>query len=199
MIEAKVAIDSREVYKAMRSLERVGARPPLRAMSVVGVRSVLRNFNEGGRPEKWHQLSMNTIAARRKGSSVPLQDRGDLKRSVHAEMLGTANFGIFSTHPVAPFHQFGTGIHGDRGAPYPIVPIRAKMLAFNMHNSEFESGQKRDKQGRVVTNKKRSMKVFSRGVLHPGVRARPFMLWQKEDADSMVKIMNAELDKAMRK
>ncbi len=70
----------------------------------------------------WAKLRPNTIAGRRKGSSLALQDTGQLRQSYQMNfdgqevVVGTAN-------PIAPYHEFGTH-------PYEIRPKNAKALAF---------------------------------------------------------------------
>lgn len=171
MIEER--IDMREVEQYLHQIVARGQKPPMKRLATIMHRSVLRNFQEGGRPDKWRPLSRNTQAAGRKAGR-PLQDRGILKKSVHQKVLGLDNASVYTHHQLAPYHQCGTGLAGPKKARYRIEAKNKKTLRFKVAGA----GQGRDKKGRFTAQAKM---VFPQFVMHPGVPARPFMLWQRED------------------
>lgn len=106
---------------------------PAALLKQIGLRQmkwVDDNFrSDGALAGGWAQLSKNTIAGRRKGSSKPLQDSGILRASFTAGGKGNIfniagnEVTIGSAIPYASYHEEGTG-------PYEIRPIRAKFLRF---------------------------------------------------------------------
>lgn len=81
-------------------------RPALDTAGVMGLRSIQRNFDAGGRPSRWQ--------ARRDGSPSHLQDSGHLQRSVHYRV--TADGIKWATrHRAAALHQFGGVVRPKRG------------------------------------------------------------------------------------
>lgn len=118
----------------------------------------------GGAP--WRSLSPNTIIGRRKGSSVPLQDTGELRGSFTSKP-SARSVRVGTEKRYAPFHEFGT-------RPYSIVPVRAKVLAFP-HTAgrplkagvTFPSAERKFPRGTPI--------IYSKGVRHPGLPARKIM------------------------
>lgn len=126
---------------------------------------------------KWAPLSPLTIAFRRKGSDMPLQDSGHYKQSFVNEHGGPgfdystdnqtfvevgSNVKVKSGLSLGKIHEFGTG-------PYTIRVKRAKVLAPWLH--------------------------YVKEVNHPGIPARPVMPTQhvaeqmvKETVEEMFKI-----------
>ena len=100
MTEILTHIDSREVERRLHQIVAQGKALPLRRIGVIGHASIMRTFQEEGRPQKWAP-----IVAR---SGRPLQDQGDLKRSVHYRIIGASNVAITTKDWRAPFHQYGT-------------------------------------------------------------------------------------------
>ena len=93
----------------------------------------------------------------------PLQKTGVLKNTVQYKILGDDNFKIHTgepAHPHAAIHQFGT-------KPYTILPVNAKALRWEAMG----------------------MVHYAKRVEHPGIPARPYMVWQKEDAAKMAKVI----------
>ncbi len=79
MIEAEVM--DKDVLRLLRILTLKGKKLPMKRIAVIGSRSVNRNFQEGGRPEKWAPLAPSTIERQGRGGpgAQPLQDTGALK------------------------------------------------------------------------------------------------------------------------
>lgn len=77
---------------------------------------VNENFQKEGIEKPWPPLSPNTIAARRSGSSKPLQDTGRLRQSFVYNISGGL-LRLGSNVSYAIFHHFGT-------KPYQITPKR---------------------------------------------------------------------------
>lgn len=182
-VELQVEVEAKEVRKMLSRIATRSGKPPLRRIAVVGTKSINRNFRLGGRPKKWAKLKAGQGRAkgtdsrgrpqRKKGShpraaGKPLLNTTSLAKSVHAEYLGRTNVKIATKHPVAAHHQYGTGTHGKRGAPYWIGPKNKKVLSFIASSGA---------------------RVASRGHFHPGIVARPFIGWQESDATEIQKIL----------
>lgn len=141
-------------------------RPYLKRAGLLMMRSFDQNFRSQGRPQRWRKLAPNTIAGRRKGSSRILQDSGRLRMST---MSKTAPGNIYRMTPnslrmgsrmtIAAYHQYGT-------KPYDIVPRNKKVLRF------------------MTT----SGVTYASVVHHPGLVARPFVLFQTEDVRDLTEM-----------
>jgi len=161
MVGIKMDIDARQFDDIMTklSLRTKDLKPPLKRSGVWMHRSFAANFREEGRP-RWKSLSWNTITNRKNMSSRPLQDKGLLRQSV---MTKTAQGNIYrlrndsltmgSNMSYAGYQQFGTVTHR-------ILPRAKKVI-------KFMSGDMKP--------------VFTRRVNHPGIPARPFVMFQDED------------------
>ena len=127
-----------EVQKAFaKVLRRLKNLKP--AMKIIGetVRtSIVRNFEESGRPEKWAPLSPTTLKRRKGKNTAPLIVKG-----FAGGMVGSINYRagddwvIVGTNKIqAAVHQFGAkkGEFGttSRGAPIPWgdIPARPFMM-----------------------------------------------------------------------
>lgn len=138
---------------------------PSTVLKVIGFRLqewVNTSFKTAGRGQ-WQQLAASTVEARG-GSGLPLRNTGQYQQSFVTTSDDKTYVQIGSDHPLAKFHEYGTGIHppGGRGW-YLILPKNAKTLAWG-------SGEKT---------------VFAKQVRHPGVPARP-VLPTKEQAEQIV-------------
>lgn len=132
--------------------------------------------------QSWLEESARLLIRRIKGKMAGrvLQRRsGRLSRSVKASRVkisgGKGSITVGSNVKYAPFHEFGTGIHGGKGA-YEIVPIRAKALRFVIGGET----------------------VFAKRVLHPGVIARP--IWRpalKESKREIKGILASKIEGAL--
>ena len=91
---------------------------------------IARNFrSEGGELSTgpWARLRPNTIAGRRRQTSVILQDTGQLRQSFQMN-FGPGEAVVGSSEKKALWHHRGT-------RPYTIRPVRARALAFNVSAS----------------------------------------------------------------
>lgn len=190
-VEITAEIDSRQVDQMLLDVHDRGKRPPLRRIAVVGTKSVSRNFRVSGRPDKWAPLKAGKTGKRSdlktrkvlkavkhpRAGGKPLLDRGysgGMASTVHAEYLGLDNVKIVSKHPFAPHHQYGTGLYGKKRRRYWIGPKSAGgALSF------ISSG---------------GVRSFSKGHWHPGIKARPFIGWQEQDGDEIMRILANHLE-----
>ena len=98
--------------------------PLLKAFGITVLAEVARIFREGGRPA-WKPLQPRTLAGKRQGkrkgasTALPLQGL----RSTFDFAVTGRDVKVFSTSPVAAFHEFGTK------GPYVIAAKHAKALA----------------------------------------------------------------------
>lgn len=124
--EIKVSFDDAELKKKIARVQNaIGSRNMMEGVGLRHMKHINDTFVTRGFGS-WAPLSPNTIASRRKGSSVPLQDTGKLRQSFAMSVAFIGNkVTVGTTHRVAEFHNFGT-------RPYPIVPKRAKALRFMM-------------------------------------------------------------------
>jgi len=163
-----LTIDSVHARRLLRKMAARGQKLPLDKIGMIGVASTRRNIAEGGRPTPWTPLSKNTIAGGRgKGKGTkPLRDTGLLSQSTFYLKHEPDNVQVLNTMPYAAAHQFGT-------KPRTIRPVRANMLRFFVHGRRG-----RDAQGRFTG--RRSVR-YAYEVRHPGIPARPFVIWQDSD------------------
>lgn len=188
MIGISVEVESASVQSMLSQLLSAGERLPVKKMQVIGYRSVLRNFADGGRPVKWKRLSALTVLNRKRGGDVPLQDSGALKKSVHAEMLGTTGFKVVSRHPAAAWMQEGTkGPYTITGNPFLFFKVPGGKIsrAKNARGFKIEVRQ----NGQWVGRTDRGRLIRRQSVTHPGIQARPFMVWQHEDIEAIEAIL----------
>jgi len=73
--------------------------------------------------------------------------------------------------PEAPAYEFGSGIWGKEGQKYPIKPVEASALAFDWPNAASIA----QREGVSKVNFGPGGRVVLPGVMHPGVRAEPFL------------------------
>lgn len=129
------------------------------------VRSVHKNFREGGRPQ-WAALSPAYAATKAEGDIV-LTGTGALKDSINHQ-ADNEGVDVGTATPYAAIHQFG-----GKTKPHTIQARFAKALRFV--------------QGNQV--------VFRKSVQHPGskVPKRPFLTLQAEDYDTIVAIIEEHI------
>lgn len=168
-IQILVKIDDKEFKRVIKSLIQKGKnlRPPLKRSGLYMMTSFEKNFKTGGRPKRWPPLSPNTIAKR--GESLPLMDHRRLQLSTIAKTgtgslyhLRKDSLKMGSSLIYAAAQQYGT-------PPKTIIPVGKKFLKFT---TELKGT------------------VFARSVKHPGIPARPFVLFQKEDVKAITKIFS---------
>lgn len=176
-LEMQVHVDSKSVRRLMTRMIIAGKKLPLAKIGVIGVASTRRNIAVGGRPDKWTPLSKNTIAARRKKGkgARPLRDTGLMAQSTFYAVHAPDNVQVVNPMEYAAHHQFGTD-------PYTIRPVHAKRLRFAVASGfNFESG------GFSAGT------AFSEEVEHPGIPARPFVLWQDGDINLVERLLLAHM------
>ena len=79
------------------------------------------------------------------------EDKGDLERSIEAYRRDLMSWGYGTDLEYGPPIEYGSGIHGPKGEPYP---IEGDPLVFEGENGET---------------------VFTDKVMHPGVEPQPFI------------------------
>lgn len=157
-----------------------------RRYGIQAMKWIDENFKtEGGLLEdgKWEELSDNTVAARRKGSRLILQDTGTLRPSFGYQATST-EVRIGSPSKLALFHNEGT-----RG-PYEIAPKNKLALAFVVaeggrkvtrklaqQSARFGTGHLRVNQGAIVV----------KSVIHPGLSPRRMLPNENELLPRLVK------------
>lgn len=134
-----------------------------------------RNFRaQGGllSTGPWAKLRPNTVAGRRKGTSLVLQDSGQLRQSYQMNFNGEQVV-VGSADPKALWHGEGT-------KPYIIRPKNAKMLAFAIagggHKVPFAFSSTTTRH----TFKKGQTLAFAKEVHHPGLPARRMLPRENE-------------------
>lgn len=108
---------------------------------------------------------------------APVGETAHLKGSImRGEIAGSFKTGdlhgfLIATAPSAEAQEFGSGLHGERGAKYEIAPKNKKSLRWPIAgfvgplSREAPNGSKRGNSGYG----------FSRKVMHPGVRAKAYL------------------------
>lgn len=109
---------------------------------------------------------------------------GHLSRSIVPGRVTATNARIEARTPYAAAVELGSGLHGKRHAKYPIVPKKAKVLAW---------GGTRRLSGTLRSGSRAT--TFATRVMHPGVKARPYLIPGAKKAigivrDVMVKLWN---------
>lgn len=121
----RVTVDDRNVQRMLSHLAARAQRPPVKEIQILAYRSILRNFHDQGRPERWKGLAEATRDARDAKTSRSsrgraqlaksggqysiLQDTGALKKSIQAATVGKYNVTVY------------TKLHSKDGYYYPAV------------------------------------------------------------------------------
>ena len=148
---------------------------PSVVLNVIGDRLLYwtdENFQKEGAEESWPKLSPNTIASRRKASSKPLQDTGNLKRSFKKEVF-SSSVDVGTRNWLARIHHEGVPASKFAGK---LIPRNKKALAFATAG------------GPVVV---RAVKN------HPGIPRRPLLPTQRLAEKLASKTAQAMLDKVI--
>jgi len=144
---ASIEVDLSDVTKRFdRAARGIDNSLVLAAVGKRLLRWVDDNFRQSGIERRWAPLKPSTIAGRRKGSSKPLLDTGQMRRTFVMRVVGNAVL-VGSQSEIASYHHHGT-------KPYVIRPKRGQFLKF-----KGAGGQN----------------VFVREVHHPGLPARPLL------------------------
>lgn len=150
--------------KLTREIER-----PLKAAGTYVIGSIVRNFNESGRPTKWQGLKASTVSQRRRGSGrggvKPLVDSGRLRNSM-AMSVNSEGVRVGTNVPYAAVQHFG-------GEKEYTIEAKKKALRFGGPGGF----------------------IFRRRVKHPPLPKRPFMMLQvPEDTDAIGYIFKRHLE-----
>jgi len=106
---------------------------PMRVAGEIAVRSIHKNFEEQGRPQRWTPLSPRTLASRRRGRGRGgvkiLTDKGLMKAAVHADLVsegGEAAVKVGLKKVQAARHHFGYS--GGKGRGHSKTPARPFLM-----------------------------------------------------------------------
>lgn len=131
-VEIKMKSDDARVVKRIEELyKRTGDfRGVTRIIGEIGLTSIQRNFEVGGRPRRWKALAASTIRSRKRQHKWPGQIL--VRRGVGGGLLGSISYRvrphavIFSTKKIyAAIHHFG----GQAGRGHKVtIPARPYML-----------------------------------------------------------------------
>lgn len=150
-------------------------RLPLTETALLARSSVLQNFVEGGRPQRWAPLKW----PRKRGSlgaAVPLTDNGILRASIRSNVVGNSVILSTGTHvPYAAIHHYGGTVHLPAITAAPGRALR--WVA---------------RDGAVIYRRR----VRARTVTIP---ARPYMLLQEADVTAIVAIFTRYLTAGVEK
>ncbi len=139
--------------------------------AILTLQWVDRNFRQSGRltGAPWKKLTPNTIAGRRKQSSLPLRDTGQLAQSFVAK--ATSKSAIVGTEKqYASFHEEGVG-------PFTITPKKGKFLFFPVAKG-FAGPKFKGEGGQFVG--------IAKKVNHPGITQRRILPKVKEILPSLI-------------
>ncbi len=161
----------------------------LKKMAIYMQTSIDKNFREGGRPEKWKDISPLTKALRRgKGGGKPLRDTGALKKGI-TYTVSHDEAQIFPTVKYAAVHQTGKTIKPKKGRYLAIpltkeakaagTPTAFKNLSPIFFGGNYNTGILARK---LFTGINEPFFFLTKKVTIP---ARPFMLFQSEDIERM--------------
>lgn len=116
-------------------IKRMGsARKALDVIGEIVTESIQRNFEEGGRPNKWEPLAESTIKQRKKAGKWP--GKVLVRSGVSGGLMGAISYKaanrnvVWSANKVyAAAHHFGRGVTSSRsGGTYYDLPPRPFML-----------------------------------------------------------------------
>ncbi|MBW2091129.1 MAG: phage virion morphogenesis protein [Deltaproteobacteria bacterium] len=105
-IAVSVKYDDRDAKKYLGGiLKRMGdPKPAMKIMGEIGRTSIVRNFEKGGRPDKWKKLSPETLK-RKKGSKI-LVNQG-----FAGGLMGAVNYKAFKDKVVLSAKKVYAAIH----------------------------------------------------------------------------------------
>lgn len=166
-------------------LEHVHPRVILNVIGDAMLEWVDDNFKKEGAEERWPPLSLNTIVGRRRNSSKPLQDTGNLKRSFKKEVY-SRSVDVGTRNKLAEWHHEGVPASKFAGK---LVPKSKKALAFNVF-SPFGIPQ----AGTIGGNPKVIVAAVNN---HPGIPRRPLLPSQKLAETIASRTARAMLDRVI--
>ena len=154
-----------------------GGRPkwaPLSSGTIADKKNKLRLQVAGLRGRaRMSKLQAIVLSLKNNTNSI-LIDSGRLRTSYitkggeHVETANDDGLTTGSSDPIAPFHEFGTGVHGSSGQPFEIRPRHVGSLRFRGPNGKM---------------------IYAKSVMNPGVPARPVAIIQDEDSDRVVQVL----------
>lgn len=218
MAGTQVSIDLRGLGRFRNLIGRMAKAGGNRAIlhqryGIETLKWVDKNFSSSGQlAGGWAPLSPNTVAARRKGSSLPLRNTGGLRQSF--TMKFDANEArVGSPSKLAEYHHGGTGLYGPKKHSYLIYPKKAKALAFQVANVSFKGGKLKRVQfgkggaiGAVALPRTKTVEasfssvgsnrtfrtgehyVFAGSVEHPGVQKRRLLPIAAEMLPTLIRV-----------
>lgn len=120
--EVKVTYEDKEVQQLFKGLLKrsKNLRPLMKTIGEILTTSVTRNFEVGGRPQKWKPLSASTIA--HKGHAKPLIKDAILLGSIHAKAQDRSVTVGPDNRPYAAIQHFGGKAGRNRTVMIPARP-----------------------------------------------------------------------------
>lgn len=178
MIGIRIETDAKTALKKLRIIgKELNTTEAAKVIGMSLIEWIDNNFRSQGSlgGKKWKELSKNTVAGRRKGSSRILQDTGRLKQSFTKAPFpkitkgpGILTVEVGTNIQYAKYHEYGT-------KPYTIRPRTKKALAFTVAGG----------------------KIVRKFVNHPGLPARP-MLPSKQKAERVsIKTLKAYVNRVV--
>lgn len=171
--------------KAQKEIVEVGkkiddTKPALIKVGLIMIRSIDKNFRAQGRPRKWYLLSPMTIGLRRskqKATIKILQDTGRLKGSITSQ-AHKDHVKVGTSLEKAPLLHFG-------GRTEP------KTLKIKQHKRKITKAF-----GKVISPKTITVRAHDMRIGAKQVPARPFVLFQKEDVETINKLFLGHIEEA---
>lgn len=182
-VDIKVNIDAarKKIQKIQGSLN---SRNLLNAIGLRHLKWINDNFKQEGHLRQsggWHPLAESTKFARRQGQAKILQDTGRLRQSFVHKIRGT-EVSVGTADKKAKWHEFGT-------SPYTIKPTNANALAFpHTSGKSLISGHQQ-------TRFNGKLGIFTKGVDHPGLEARPMLPTKRIARKLAIDVIKAVIDR----
>lgn len=178
------------------SVQMKNLQPVYKSLGLTALNWILYNYKSGGAKlstGKWKKLRPLTVQSRRKGSDLPLQDTGHLKRQWSSAVYANG-VRIGNPSDVALFHEEGT-------KPYDIKPKNRSFLWFGVQPSQRWTGQKLGGHLAPVTDRvkgfgrKGTPGIFARIVHHPGLPVRRQLPREAEILPELIKTADVWMKK----
>lgn len=198
MAGTQVSIDLRGLGKFRSLIQRMAKEGGNKSVlhqryGIETLKWVDKNFASRGQlAGGWKPLSPNTIAGRRKGSSVPLQDTRGLRRSFTMK-FNAEDARVGSPMAIAEYHEKGTG-------PYTIKPkdpngVLAFRAAFASNKVKASFSSTRTKK----TFRKGEAYAFAREVKHPGLPKRAMLPTAAQILPTLIRVTQNFLNELKRR
>lgn len=174
----------RRLYKELKN-----TAPLHKSLGIEVVKWIKRNYALSGgllKGDKWPPLAKSTIASRRRGSSKPLLDTGQILRDPWFYGYSARRTEVGHNKPdLMKIHDEGTG-------PYTIKPKKRKALRF------VASGFTVGKHGKAAKRSKLKY-AFAKYVNHPGIPRRRQVPHEDEIMPQLIRTADVWLEKAEKK